>query len=174
MALAYPRDAGCTHSLSMHIVQPRSRTCIPWVKHARIDSYNQYTSYSSFPCRLLMPVRLVWLTLVCREDGRILFLCRKRNCILTVCFQPLVKLILIEDVAFAWLSGRNRPVTELHVQRSQWDACVLGRFLHRHRLMAVLAYLMFPVLFLLLCQQGFQAHHLIPKLGDDLRKVVEC
>ena len=28
--------------------------------------------------------------------------------------------------------------------------------------------------FLLLDQQGSHAHHLIPKLGDDLRKVVEC
>ena len=121
-----------------------------------------------------MPVRLVRLTFVGREDGLVLLVGSKRHCVLAVRFQPLVKLILIEDVAFPWFRCRYRPVTEFHVQRSYRDARVLSRFLHRHRLVAVLTYQMFFVLFLLLQQQGSQAHHLIPKLGDDLREVVEC
>ena len=121
-----------------------------------------------------MPIRLVRLTFVRRKDGLVLLVSSKGHCVLAVRFQPLVKLILIEDVAFSWFRCRYRPITEFHVQRSYRDARVLSRFLHRHRLVAVLTYLMFPVLFLLLHQQGSQAHHLIPKLGDDLREVVEC
>ena len=41
-------------------------------------------------------------------------------------------------------------------------------------LVAVLAYLMFPVLFLLSVQQGSHTPQLIPKLGNNLREVVEC
>ena len=96
-----------------------------------------------------MPIRLVRLTFVRREDGRVLLICCKRHCVLAVRFQPLVKLILIEDVAFPWFRCRYRPVTEFHVQRSYRDARVLSRFLHRHRLVAVFTYLVIPVLFLL-------------------------
>ena len=77
-----------------------------------------------------MPIRLVRLTFVRRKDGLVLLVSSKGHCVLAVRFQPLVKLILIEDVAFSWFRCRYRPITEFH--------------------------------------------HLIPKLGDDLREVVEC
>ena len=64
-----------------------------------------------------MPAGLVRFALVRRENGFILFISCQRYGILSVRLQPLVKFILIEDVAFARLGGRYRPVTEFHVQR---------------------------------------------------------
>ena len=64
-----------------------------------------------------MPAGLVRFALVRRENGFILFISGQRYGIFAVRLQPLVKFILIEDVAFAWLGGWYCSVTEFHVQR---------------------------------------------------------
>lgn len=87
--------------------------------------------------------------------------------------QPLVKLILIQDPSSARLGGWDGAVLQFHVHRSPGDVRVLDGLFHSHWLMAVLLY-GFTTLYLLSGQHGSHAHHLIPKLGDDLRKVVEC
>ena len=97
----------------------------------------------------MLPLTFVWFAMMGCKDGFVLFLGSHRHGILAVRLQPFVKLVLIENVAFAWLCGRYRPVTEFHVQRSQGDACVLSRLFHSHGFVEVLAYLMFPTLFLL-------------------------
>lgn len=86
--------------------------------------------------------------------------------------QPLVKLILIQDPSSARLGGWDGAVLQFHVHRSPGDVRVLDGLFHSHWLMAVLLY-GFTTLYLLSGQHGSHAHHLIPKLGDDLWEVVE-
>ena len=121
----------------------------------------------------MLPLTFVWFTPMGCKDGIVLFLGGQRNGISTVCFQPFVKLILIEYPPLPWLSGRYRSICQFHVQSSQRNTRVLYRFLHRHRLVVANIYQKSLILVLLSGQQGFHAHHLIPKLGDDLRKIVE-
>ena len=120
-----------------------------------------------------MPVRFVRLTLMRREDNLILFLCCKWNSIPAVRLQPSVKLVLIQEPSSAWLGGGNGAVLQFHVHRTLGYVRVLDGLLHSHRLVAVLL-CGFVTLCLLPWQHRSHAHHLIPKLGDDLREVVEC
>ena len=121
----------------------------------------------------MLPVTLIRLSTMGCEDGIVLFLGGQRDGISTVCFKPFVKLILIEYPPLPWLSGRYRSICQFHVQSSQRNTCVLYSFLHRHRLVVANIYQKSLILVLLSGQQGSHAHHLIPKLGDDLRKIVE-
>ena len=120
-----------------------------------------------------MPIRFVWLTFVRCQDGIVLLFCGHRNGIPALRLQPLVKLILIQDPSSAWLGGRDSAILQFHVHRSSGDVHVLDGLIHSHWLVAVLLY-GFTTLCLLSGQHGSHAHHLIPKLGDDLREVVEC
>ena len=120
-----------------------------------------------------MPIRFVRLTFVRCQDGFVLFICRHRNGIPALRLQPFVKLILIQDPSSARLGGRDGAVLQLHVHGSPGDVRLLDGLIHSHWLVAVLLY-GFTTFCLLSGQHGSHAHHLIPKLGDDLREVVEC
>ena len=121
----------------------------------------------------MLPITLIRLATMRCENGIVLFLGSQRNGISTVCFQPFVELILIEYPPLPRLGGRYRSVCQFHVQCSQRNTRVLYSFLHRHRLVVAIIYQKSLILILLSGQQGSHAHHLIPKLGDDLWKIVE-
>ena len=120
-----------------------------------------------------MPIRFVRLALVRSENCRILLIRCQRDDISALRLQPFVKLILIQNPSSARLGGWDSAVLKFHVHRSSGDVRVLDGLIHSHWLVAVLLY-WFTTLYLLSGQHGSHAHHLIPKLGDDLREVVEC
>ena len=120
-----------------------------------------------------MPIRFVRLALVRSENCRILLIRCQRDDISALRLQPFVKLILIQDPSSARLGGWDGAVFQFHVHRSPGDVRVLDGLIHSHWLVAVLFY-WFTTLCLLSGQHCSHAHHLIPKLGDDLREVVEC
>ena len=120
-----------------------------------------------------MPIRYVRLALVRSENCRILLIRCQRDDISALRLQPLVKLILIQDPSSARLGGWDGAILQFHVHRSSGDVRLLDGLIHCHWLVAVLLY-GFTTLCLLSGQHGSHAHHLIPKLGDDLREVVEC
>ncbi len=120
-----------------------------------------------------MPVRFVRLTFMRRENSLILLISSKWYSVPAVRLQPSVKLVLIQEPSSARLGGRYGTVLQFHVHRTLGYVRVLDGLIHSHGLVSVFLY-GFTTLCLLSGQQGSHAHHLIPKLGDDLREVVEC
>lgn len=116
-----------------------------------------------------MPIHFVRLALVRSENCRILLIRCQRDDISALRLQPFVKLILIQKPSSAGLGGRDGAVLQYHVHRSPGNVRVLDGLFHTHRLVAVFL-CWFATLCLLSGQHGSHAHHLVPKLGDDLRR----
>lgn len=121
----------------------------------------------------MLPLTLLGFATMRRENGFVLFVGSQRHCITAVGLQPLVEFVLIEHPSLARLGGGERAVGKFHVQCTKWYARVRSRLINRHRLVAFLTVQMSLAFVLLSGQQGLHAHHLIPKLGNDLRKVVK-
>ena len=105
----------------------------------------------------MLPVTLVGFTTMRRKDGIILFLGGQGYGILAFHLQPLVEFVIEQDPTLAGLRSRHLVRSLLHVHRTT----------HTFHLLLRLS-------FLKVKQYHLHADDFVPKLGNDLRKVVEC
>lgn len=91
------------------------------------------------PGLLLRLIRFA--TVACKNRCVLLLVC-KRNGVLTINLQPLVKLVLVYLPALAQLGCRNLSALQLHVERVLWHTQILCRFLYRHKTMPILLLLL--------------------------------
>ena len=138
------------------------------------SAYNLYTQYIVHSVLSdMLPVTLVGFTTMGRKDGIILFLGGQGYGILALHLQPLVEFVIEQDPTLAGLRSWHLALLQLYVEGVQRHAEIVSRFLHIHRATHAL-YLLLCLSFLKVRQQYLHADDFIPKLGNDLRKVVEC
>ena len=121
----------------------------------------------------MLPVTLVGFTTMRRKDGIILFLGGQGYGILAFHLQPLVEFVIEQDPTLAGLRSRHLALRQLHVEGVQGHTELVSRFLHVHRATHTFQ-LLLGLAFLKVKQCHLHADDFIPKLGNDLRKVVEC
>lgn len=121
----------------------------------------------------MLPVTLVGLTTMGRKDGIILFLGGQGYGILAFHLQPLVEFVIEQDPTLAGLRSWHLALLQLHVEGVQGHTEIVSRFLHVHRATHTF-HLLLGLAFLKVKQYHLHADNFIPKLDNDLRKVVEC
>ena len=121
----------------------------------------------------MLPLTFVWFTPMGCKDGIVLFLVGQRDGILAFHLQPLVEFVIEQDPTLAGFRSWHLALLQLHVEGVQGHAEIVCRFFHVHRATHAL-YLLLCLSFLKVRQQYLHADDFIPKLGNDLRKVVEC
>ena len=120
----------------------------------------------------MLPVTLVGFTTMGRKDGIILFLGGQGYSILAFHLQPLVEFVIEQDPTLARLRSWHFTFLQLHVEGVQGHTEIVSRLFNIHRATHAL-YLLLCLSFLKVRQQYLHADDFIPKLGNDLWKVVE-
>ena len=138
------------------------------------SAYNLYTQYIVHSVLSdMLPVTLVGFTTMGRKDGIILFLGGQGYGILALHLQPLVEFVIEQDPTLAGLRSWHLALLQLHVEGVERHTQVVRSLLHVHRATHTFQ-LLLGLAFLKVKQYHLHADDFIPKLGNDLRKVVEC